>query len=123
MAVLKRRVEAASPALFPELTAGGLDDKLSASGSRAFGRYRRECEVPDGTDFHSFRRNAITALEGAGVGQVAIARFVGHLVGTMAGDVYSAGGSRNNALETAKRLCHGEEVSIAAIALTMASPA
>lgn len=117
LAVLKRRMTAEGPALFPELTAGGLDAKLSASGSKAFGRYRRECNVPDGTDFHSFRRNVITALEGAGVGQVAIARFVGHLVGTMAGDVYSAGGSRNNALETAKRLRHGAEVDEAANAL------
>lgn len=118
LAVLRRRLDAEGPALFPELSAGGLDDKLSASVVKAFGRYRRECDVPDGTDFHSFRRNVITVLEAAGVGQVPIARFVGHNVGTMAGDTYSAGGSKANALATARQLDHGKLIDAASLALS-----
>ena len=106
LAVIKRRTEGKEGVaqLFQELTAGGLDDKLSASAVKAYGRYRRACGVPDGTDFHSYRRNVITILENAGVGQVAISRYVGHKVGTLAGDTYSAGGARANALETSKKI-------------------
>lgn len=109
LAVLKKRAKGGGQ-LFPELKAGGLDDKLSSSAVKAFGRYRRACEVPDGTDFHSFRRNVITALEAAGVNQVAIARFVGHKVGTMAADVYSAGGSKEAAVETARKVLFSASV-------------
>jgi integrase len=119
MAVLKRRLRGKAPSdlLFPEMNPGGMDDKLSVSASKAFGRYRRACSVPDGTDFHSLRRNVITALEAAKVDQVSIARFVGHKVGTMAADVYSAGGTRENATETAQKLRHSPEVEAAALAL------
>jgi integrase len=119
LAVLKRRLKGlkAGQQLFPELSAGGLDAKLSASAVKAYGRYRRACGVPDGTDFHSFRRNVNTALEAAGVGQVAIARFVGHKVGTMAADVYSAGGSKVNAIETSRKLSYSAKVEKAASAL------
>jgi integrase len=90
-AVLKRRLKGrrAEDQMFPELKPGGLDLKLSSSAVKAYGRYRRTCEVPDGTDFHSFRRNVITVLEHARVDQVEIARFVGHKLGTLAGDTYS----------------------------------
>lgn len=124
-AVLKRRLKGLKGAapLFPELTAGGLDSKLSSSAVKAYGRYRRACGVPDGTDFHSYRRNVITALESAGVGQVPIARFVGHKVGTMAGDTYSAGGSIANALATSRKIRYGAKIEAAALALaTHASP-
>lgn len=119
LAVLKRRLKAINGAaqVFPELTAGGLDKKLSSSAVKAYGRYRRACNVPDGTDFHSFRRNVITVLEAAGVGQVPIARFVGQKVGTMAGDTYSAGGSKANAIETARKLRYATKVEAAAVAL------
>lgn len=81
-------------------------------------RYRRACAVPDGTDFHSFRRCCITILEHAGVGLVPIARFVGHHVGTMAADTYSAGGSKANALETSRKVRYSVKVEKAALTLT-----
>ena len=99
------------------MKAGGLDEKFSSSAVKAFGRYRRARGVPDGTDFHSFRRNVITLLEAAGVGQVPIARFVGHKVGTMAADTYSAGGSEKLALEVAAKVRYGKKVEAAAGAL------
>jgi integrase len=119
LAVLQRRTKGRAPGdlLFPEMNPGGMDDKLSVSASKAFGRYRRACSVPDGTDFHSFRRNVVTALEAAKVDQVSIARFVGHKVGTMAADVYSAGGTRETATETAQKLRYPQEVEAAALAL------
>ena len=119
LAVLKRRLKGttATSQVFPELTAGGLDEKLSSSAVKAYGRYRRACDVPDGTDFHSFRRNVITLLEAAGVGQVAIARFVGQKVGTMAGDTYSEGGAKKNAIVTARKLRYCAKVEAAALAL------
>lgn len=105
VAVLKRRCKDRKPGehLFPELSPGGEDDKLSASAIKAFTRYRRECGVADGADFHSFRRRVVDVLEQAGASQVAIARYVGHKVGTMAGDVYASGSSsKANTLATAK---------------------
>ena len=90
---------------------------MSSTAVKAYGRYRRACDVPDGTDFHSFRRNVITVLEAAGVGQVPIARFVGQKVGTMAGDTYSAGGSKANALATAKKVRFAAKVEAAALTL------
>ena len=118
-AVLKRRLKdlKGTAQLFPELTAGGLDNKLSSAAVKAYGRYRRACDVPDGTDFHSYRRNVITVLEAAGVGQVPIARYVGHRVGTLAGDGYSAGGDTANALATAKKIRYSAEVEAAALLL------
>ena len=96
--------------LFPELRPGGSDDKYSASAVKAFTRYRRKCGVSDGADFHLYRRAAITALEQNGAGQAVIARHVGHRVGTMAADEYSAGASRAQALGTAARLLDMPEV-------------
>lgn len=119
VAVLKRRLEGlkGTEQVFPELTPGGLDKKFSASAVKAYGRYRRSCGVPDGTDFHSFRRNVITVLEAAGVGQVPIARFVGHKVGTLAADTYSAGGSKALALEVADKVRYSKAVEGVALAL------
>jgi len=119
LAVLKRRTEGKqeSELIFPELKTGGLDEKFSASATKAFGRYRRACGVPDGTDFHSFRRNVMTVLEDAGVSQVSIARFVGHKVGTMAADVYVKGGRKAIALKTAKEIRFSPEIEAKALAL------
>lgn len=116
LAVLARRLggKQGAESLFPELTPGGADKKLSSSAIKAYTRYRRACGVPDGTDFHSFRRNCITILEDAGVGQVAIARFVGHKVGTMAGDTYSAGVSKERSLETSRNVRYSAQVEGAA---------
>lgn len=118
-AILKRRLRGlkGASALFPELTAGGMDDKLSSSAVKAYVRYRRACDVPDGTDFHSFRRTVITELEAAGVGQVALARFVGHEVGTLAGDTYSQGGNEKNAILTARKVRFTKAVEAAALSL------
>jgi integrase len=119
VAVLKRRLKGTSEAaqVFPELSPGGLDDKLSSSAVKAYGRYRRACEVPDGTDFHSFRRSVVTVLEHAGVSQVSIARFVGHKVGTLAADRYSDGGNKALALEVAVKVRYGPAIEEAAMAL------
>jgi integrase len=115
MAVIKRRLidKSDKAQLFHELKAGGLDMKLSASAVKAYGRYRRSCGVADGTDFHSYRRNVVTILENAGVGQVPISRYVGHKIGTMAGDIYSAGGARENSLETSRKIRFSTKVESA----------
>jgi integrase len=112
LAVIKRRTHKAEQGaqFFPELKPGGADNKYSFSAVKAFGRYRRVCKVPDGTDFHSFRRCVVTKLEQAGVGQVPIARFVGHKVGTLAGDTYSAGTSKERAVETSLKVRYSAEV-------------
>ena len=117
MAVLKRRMKANEARIFPELKPGGLDNKYSASAVKAYGRYRRSCGVPDGTDYHSFRRSVITVLERAKVGQVEIARYVGHNVGTMAGDTYSDGGDVVRSLEASKAIRFGKKIEDAALAL------
>ncbi len=120
LAILKARLKKApeeADRLFGELKQGGADKKYSSSTVKAFVRYRRECGVPDGTDFHSFRRSVITVLENASVSQLRIARFVGHKVGTMAGDDYSAGSSHERAIETARLVRHGKAVEAAAAVL------
>jgi|EndMetStandDraft_4_1072995.scaffolds.fasta_scaffold1587031_2 hypothetical protein len=57
-------------------------------------------------------------LEDKGVGQASIARFVSQKAGTMAGDTYSAGGSKANAIVTAKKLRYGAKVEAAALLLS-----
>lgn len=119
-AALARRLKdrPAGAVLFPELTPGGLDDKMSASASKAFGRYRRACDVPDGTDFHSFRRVVMDTLEKARTLPVEIARFVGHKVGNMASDVYAGQSLRpETTLAVAGRVRFPDEVEAAALAL------
>jgi len=39
---------------------------MSWTASKAFTRYRRECGVLDGTDFHSLRRTFFTLMEEKG---------------------------------------------------------
>ncbi|HQC95143.1 MAG TPA: hypothetical protein PK306_05505 [Aquabacterium sp.] len=120
VAALRRRLEGRQPGdiLFPELSPGGLDDRMGASATKAYGRYRRACGVPDGTDFHSYRRNVIDVLEKARVPSVEIARFVGHKVGVMHSDTY-AGQSLGpeTTLEVAGRVRYPEEVEAAALAV------
>ena len=123
LAIISKRIKLGKERLFPELSTGGLDDKYSSSAVKAYGRYRRACGVPDGTDFHSFRRNVITVLERAGVGQVPIARFVGHKVGTMAGDTYSEGADARGAQITAQSIRFSKEVEVAVAALVSTSAA
>jgi integrase len=122
VAVVKRRVEAAQEGgmLFSELTQGGADDKWSATASKAFGRYRRACDVPDGTDFHSYRRRVTNVLEDAGLTHAEIARFVGHKVGTLAADSYAGPRAASWALEVSKKVRYTSEVE--AWAMTAATP-
>jgi integrase len=78
--------------LFPDLIPGGPDDKLSWHVSKAFGRYRDDCKLPRGVDFHSLRRTFITRLEntqGMDVGK--IARYVGHQIKGVTFGVSSGG--------------------------------
>lgn len=119
VAVLQRRTQGLQGAaqLFPELTPGGADKKLSASASKAFGRYRRACGVADGADFHSFRRNVAGILEEAGFSQGELARFVGHKVGTLAADVYAGPRSATWALEASRNVRFAGPVEAAALAL------
>jgi integrase len=122
MAILKRRLKGlqGDQQVFPELKPGGLDKKYSSSAVKAYGRYRRACAVPDGTDFHSFRRNVITELEHAGVDQVSIARFVGHKIKTLAADTYSAGAKKSRAVEIARKLAYSADVERAVLAVVSA---
>lgn len=121
-AVIARRVKAATVGkLFPELKPGGIDGKLSHEASKAFGRYRRACGVSDGPNFHSFRRQVATVLERADVPPLRVDRFLGHKTGRLATDVYSAGSSEAQALDTAKRIRHAPEVEAAALAASKAT--
>lgn len=119
VAVLARRLKGRKGAasLFPELKPGGADKKLSASASKAFGRYRRECRVADGADFHSFRRNVTTLLEGASATQAEIARFVGHKLGTLAFDTYSGPRAASWALEMSRRIRYDKAAESEALKL------
>lgn len=103
--------------LFPELKRGGLDEKFSQSSSKRFTEYRRACGVTDGADFHSFRRVLITVLTKAGTLDGRIARFVGHKVNNMAGDVYySKLPDPDTAIETARKIVYPIEIEAAALA-------
>lgn len=46
-----------------------------------------------------------------------IARFLGHKVGTLAGDTYSAGRAKENAVKTAEKISFGERLERAALDL------
>lgn len=119
VAVVARRLKgrAGPERLFPEFRPGGADEKLSASASKAFGRYRRTCGVADGADFHSFRRNVATILEGAGLLQAESARFLGHKVGTLAADTYGGPRAASWALEVSRKVQYSAAVEAAAVAL------
>jgi integrase len=119
VAVLRRRTAGREghEQLFPELKIGGLDDKFSASVTKAFGRYRRACDVPDGTDFHAYRRNVLTILENAHAGDAAAMRFVGHKLGNLKGDTYSGGASEENTLATSRLIHYSDEVESLALML------
>jgi len=121
--VLQRRTNDKRPGeqLFDELLPGGADGKPSVQASKAFTRYRRECGVPDGTDFHSLRRTFMTLMEHKGVDYVAVARFVGHQVPTMMHAVYSGGVSREALLRVADAVRYGAEVERAVASLSVPS--
>ncbi len=117
--VIQRRItgKPAGGQLFDELRPGGPDGKLSWTASKSFTRYRRECGVPDGTDFHSFRRTMLTLMEHKGIDYVAVARMVGHEIPTMMHAVYSAGASREALLKVADATRYSPEVEKAVAGL------
>jgi integrase len=117
--VLKRRADGKRPdgQLFDELLPSGTDGKPSVQASKAFTRYRRECGVPDGTDYHSLRRTFLTLMEHKGVDFVAVARFVGHQVPTMMHAVYSSGASREALVKVADAVRYHAEVEKAVAGL------
>jgi integrase len=115
--VLARRVKAAKGGrLFPELKPTGIDKKLSHEAAKRFSGYRRACGVEDGPCFHTFRNQVETILERADVPEIRIDRFVGHKTGRIGGDVYSAGGSEAQALDTARHVRYEASVEAAALA-------
>jgi integrase len=65
--------------LFPGLTPGGPDGKLSWYFTRRFTEYRRKLGVDrQRVAFHSFRKNVATALDNEGVPQADVAAILGH---------------------------------------------
>lgn len=78
--------------LFPALKPGGPDKKRSWYISKRFTEYRRSVGVSDaGTVFHSFRKNAATALERARVPENEAVQILGHKKMTMSYGLYSGG--------------------------------
>jgi integrase len=77
--------------LFPQLKAGGPDGKLSWYFGKRFTAYRRSVGINrPRVAFHSFRKNATTALDNAGVKSTDIAAVLGHERGFTL-DTYSKG--------------------------------
>jgi len=115
LGLLQRRTADKQPEgqLFHELKPSGTDDKPGVQASKAFTRYRRACGVQDGTDFHSLRRVFLTAHERHGTDYVAVARFVGHQIGTVMHQVYSAGASREALVRVAEATRYSPEVEAA----------
>ena len=56
-------------------------------------------------------------LEHASVDPSNVARFVGHKLGTMAGDTYSAGASKDLAVQTARMVKHAKAAETAVAGL------
>jgi integrase len=65
--------------LFPNLRAGGADDRLGHAFSKWFTRYRKDVGVyRKGLDFHSLRHTTTTTMQRAGVPIAAIDELTGH---------------------------------------------
>jgi integrase len=112
LAVIDRRVagKTGDAFLFDEATPGGPDNKRSWHASKAFGRWRRACGVPDGPDFHSLRRGVATILDRKGVEPVRAFRFFGHDVPTLMHKTYSAGLGRVEMRAVAEVIRYSREV-------------
>jgi hypothetical protein len=77
--------------LFPGLSPGGPDGKLSWYFTRRYTDYRRSAGVNrPRLAFHSFRKNVSTVLDNAGVPQSDLAALIGHERG-FTFDTYSKG--------------------------------
>lgn len=115
VAVLRHRLSrVTSGYIYPDLKEFGRDGKRSHYVSKQFGVIRRKLGIPDGTDFHSFRRNLMTLAENLGIEYVPIARYVGHKVSTLMHDTYSGGSWRQTSLKLASQIKYGEEIERAA---------
>ena len=66
--------------------------------------------MPDGTDFHSFRRTFLTVMEHKALDYVAVARFAGHQVPTLTHAVYSSGAIREAFFKAADAARYAPEV-------------
>jgi len=65
--------------LFPQLSAGGADDRLGHNFSKNFTYYRRQIgPYQPGLDFHSFRHSATTFMSHAGIAAPIIDQLTGH---------------------------------------------
>lgn len=112
-----KRTKEASSQLFPDLVPGGHDNKLSWHVSKAFGRYRDDCKLPHGVDFHSLRRTFVTRLENTqGMDVVKIARYVGHKIKGMTFGVYSGGSSEQTMRLVADAINYPAKIEQAAVA-------
>jgi len=79
--------------LWPTLKPGGPDRKLSWYATRRFTLYRRKAGITRArVNFHSLRKNFVTALDNAGASQADVAAIVGHERG-FSFDRYSEGKS------------------------------
>ncbi len=77
--------------LLPNLKPGGPDGKRSWYVGKRFTAYKRELGIPEGTVFHSLRRNVSTSLEQASVPENEAAALLGHDNPRITYGVYSQG--------------------------------
>jgi integrase len=115
VAIFKNRLSMVSTGfIFPDLKEYGEDKKRSHYLSKQFGVIRRKLGIPDGTDYHSFRRNLMTLLENLGVDYVPAARYVGHQIPTLMHTTYSSGSWRQTSLKLAQRIKYDDATEEAA---------
>jgi integrase len=89
--------------------------------STVYANYRQALGVPNGTDFHSLRRTFITRMENTeGADAIALKRYVGHSVGGITHDLYSAGSTPATSAKLARLVKYPESVEDAALALVEA---
>lgn len=96
--------------LFPECPPQGKDKRRGKGLSQPFTRYRRSLEIPDGADYHSFRRTFIACLKNSLVPVAVVQHLVGHKTDTLAFDGYAPGFNNEKALrEAIERVDYGKE--------------
>jgi integrase len=108
--------------LLPNLKSGGAGgDKRSHYPSKAFGIMTRDRLglTDEAKKFHSFRANAITALQRAGINAQTIGQLVGHENGSVTFGVYSDGLLVKQLAEAVEKISYGPKVD--ALAREMAS--
>ncbi|HUT51195.1 MAG TPA: tyrosine-type recombinase/integrase [Alphaproteobacteria bacterium] len=113
--MIERRTKQWHPGdfLFPNLIAGGPDNKLGWNLSKAFTVYRRSVGVGGVTrevDFHSFRRCFATALEHAMVPQNVAAELIGHTKQDMTFGLYSGGLTAEPLKDAVEKVDFGDAV-------------